>query len=267
MFPKLIGFALLIAPFSCAAQQSSLTVEEVLAHARDNVSDFQKSIPAFIADESVLSERFESAVLKDRMNIESSFQVKRTSPDDSTHETRQVRLVNGIPPKDPHKIQPPWTFSGGFANVISFVNSKCDDFRLAQPPDARTIVVLANPKPAAADRPASCSAESYTLKAVIDPATFQIIHLEQTTQDAVLKLPMAAHLPFMESFPESRNNVLSWAVDYAPVELGGKTFWLAKSVTSDFQDKKQKKPVHLHYEARYSNYHRFTSTSTILPTQ
>jgi hypothetical protein len=267
MTPRNIALVLLLATLPCSAQQPALTVDAVLAHVRDNVSEFKKFIPAFVADEAVLSQRFQSGAITDHMNLESSLQIQRTSPDGPTHEATQIRLVNGVPPKDPNKVELPYNFHGGFANVVSFADSKCDDFRLAEAPGASTIVVLATPKPAAPDRPASCGSESHIVKAVIDPQTFQILRLEQTTQDAVLKLPMAARLPFMESFPESRNNVFSWTVDYAPVELGGKTYWLAKTVTSDFQDKKEKKPVHLHYEARYTNYHRFTSTSTILPIQ
>jgi hypothetical protein len=164
-------------------------------------------------------------------------------------------------------VQPPWTFNGGFADVAGFVNSKCHNFQSIDTSGAHTITILATPKPATSNRPTTCASHDNSFKAVIDPQTFQILHLEYTAQDSTIKAPIAAHLPFMESLPESGNNVYTWTVDYAPVELGGKTFWLAKFVTSDVQDKKLKKPVHLHYEARYSNYHRFTSTSTILPTQ
>jgi len=63
----------------------------------------------------------------------------------------------------------------------------------------------------------------------------------------------------------SNHNVLSFSVDYMPVELGGKTFWLPKTVTCDLKDKN--KPIRLHYEAHYANYHRFASTAKILPTE
>ena len=63
----------------------------------------------------------------------------------------------------------------------------------------------------------------------------------------------------------SNHNVLSFSVDYMPVELGGKTFWLTKAVTADWKDKN--KPIRLHYEAHYANYHRFASTAKILPTE
>jgi hypothetical protein len=51
------------------------------------------------------------------------------------------------------------------------------------------------------------------------------------------------------------------------VELGGKTFWLPKTVTADeLKDKDdRKKPEHFHYEAHYANYHLFAVSSKLLP--
>jgi hypothetical protein len=72
---------------------------------------------------------------------------------------------------------------------------------------------------------------------------------------------VAGHVPFVPV--PSDHNVLTVAIDYGPVELGGKTYWLTKTVTSDCKDKK--KPIHLHYEAHYTNYHRYAATTTILP--
>ena len=69
------------------------------------------------------------------------------------------------------------------------------------------------------------------------------------------------HVPFVPV--PSSHNVLALSVDYTPIELGGKTFWLTKTVNADLKDKN--KPIHLHFEAHYTNYHRFTTTSTILP--
>jgi hypothetical protein len=63
----------------------------------------------------------------------------------------------------------------------------------------------------------------------------------------------------------SSHNVFTLSVDYTPVELGGKTFWLTKTVTVDLKDKN--KPIRLHYEAHYTNYHRFTGTAAILPAE
>ena len=83
----------------------------------------------------------------------------------------------------------------------------------------------------------------------IDPETYQVVRLEVTTEDL--------------NSPSSRNNIMTTSIDYASVALGGKTFWLTKTVTNDFKDKT--KPVHMHYEAHYTNYHRFAASSTILP--
>jgi hypothetical protein len=61
----------------------------------------------------------------------------------------------------------------------------------------------------------------------------------------------------------SVHNVLTATVDYLPVTLGEKTFWMPGRVTSTFSDKV--KPINLRYQAAYSNYRRFSATVSIGP--
>jgi len=169
--------------------------------------------------------------------------------------------VNGNAPKN-QKVTPPFTFRGGFADVIRFTEDKCADYRFAEAPsNGKPIVVLGSSKPPSSSLPHNCSAQIYLLKAFIDPETFQVLRLEKTFQD--ISMGIVGHLPFIPM--PSSHNVLTFSVEYMPVELGGKTFWLTKTVTVDLKDKN--KPIRLHYEAHYTNYHRFTATSTILPAE
>ncbi|MDP9052326.1 MAG: hypothetical protein M3O31_16635, partial [Acidobacteriota bacterium] len=108
MTPRNIALVLLFAALPCSAQQPALTVDAILAHIRDNVAEFKQSIPAFIADETVLSQRFQSGVLAEQVHLDSSFEMQRSSPDGPMHETRHIKLANGVPPKDPHKVRLPW---------------------------------------------------------------------------------------------------------------------------------------------------------------
>jgi hypothetical protein len=169
--------------------------------------------------------------------------------------------VNGNIPKS-QKFAPPFGFNGGFANVIGFAADKCVDYRFAEAPSAgNPIVIQVSRKPQSRDRPSNCASQSYDRKAFIDPKTFQVFRIEETIQD--VGTGIGGHLPFVPM--PSSHNVLSFSVDYMPVELGGKTFWLTKTVTCNLKDKN--KPIHLHYEAHYANYHRFASTTKILPTE
>jgi hypothetical protein len=258
-----IAFALLLAVVPCEAQQTALTVDAVLTRVRENVAEFQKSIPGFACDESVLSQHLEGNKVKDEMSADSSFEMKPIGADGRLRESRHVKLVDGKVPKDPQKVSLPYTYSGGYADVIHFSESQCDDFHLQASTNVSTpIILVSSPKPASASQPTHCASLAHSIKATIDPQTFQVLRLETITQDITVDLGFRGHFI---AFPTSRNNVLATSIDYAPVELGGKTYWLTKTVVNDFTDKT--KPVHLHFEAHYSNYHRFAATSTIQPSQ
>jgi hypothetical protein len=243
------------------AQQTTPAVDDVLTRVRANVAEYQTSIPSFISDESVRSQRFDGEKLKDEMKIESSFEMVRSASGSDLRETRIKNLVNGSVPKS-QKVSPPFVFNGGYANVIAFTIDKCVDYRFAEAPGASSpIVIEIIRKQSSSDRPAKCLSQSYDRKAFIDPKTFQVFRIEESVQD--LGTGIGGHL-FFVPMPSS-HNVLSFSVDYMPVELGGKTFWLTKTVTADWKDKS--KPIHLHYEAHYANYHRFASTAKILPAE
>jgi hypothetical protein len=257
----LIAFSLLLATIPCNAQQNALTMDDVLTRVRAHVAEFRTSIPSFISDESVQSQRFDGDKLKDEMKVESSFEMVRDGSGGGLRETRIKNLVNGLAPKN-QKVTPPFTFRGGFADVIRFTEDKCADYRFAEAPsDGNPIVVLGSSKPSSSDRPAACTAQIYDFKAFIDPETFQVLRLEKTVQD--IATGIVGHLPFVPM--PSSHNVMTLSVDYMPVELASKTYWLTKTVTADMKDKN--KPIRLHYEAHYTNYHRFAATSTILPAE
>jgi hypothetical protein len=254
----LLALWLTLATTAAGAQASALTVDDVLARVRANVSEFKSSVPSFICDESVISQRLGDGKVKDEMKIESSFEMARKPSSGDLVENRIKNRVNGKAPKS-QKVVPPFYFIGGFANVVGFTLDKCFSYRFAEPPaDSRPIVIAVTPKPQSADPSSTCIRQDYDRKAVIDPGTFQITRIEETVRN--VSTGIAGHVPFVPV--PSSHNVLTFAIDYAPLELGGRTFWVTKTVTADLEDKN--KPLRLHYEAHYTNYHRFAGTSTIL---
>src|ERR1039458_9554742 len=143
----LLALSLLLAASSCHAQQNALTIEDVLTRVRANVTEYKTSIPSFISDESVQSQRFDGDKLKDEMKVESSFEMVRDGSGSGLREARIKNLVNGLAPKN-QKVTPPFTFRGGFADVIRFTEDKCADYRFAEAPsDGNPIVVLGSSKP------------------------------------------------------------------------------------------------------------------------
>jgi hypothetical protein len=61
------------------------------------------------------------------------------------------------------------------------------------------------------------------MKAFVDPQTFQIIRLEYTVQDVDVDMGIRGHIPFV-AYVTSRDNVSTFIAEYAPVELGSKTY-------------------------------------------
>jgi hypothetical protein len=104
--------AFLVASISCGAQQSTLTVDDVLARIREHIAEYKTSVPSFVSDESVLSQRFVSGKLKDQGKLESSFELKRKDDSGDLNETRTVKLVDGRPLKKDHGFSIPFTLIG-----------------------------------------------------------------------------------------------------------------------------------------------------------
>lgn len=89
-----------------------------------------------------------------------------------------------------------------------------------------------------------------TGKVSVDSVRLQVTHIERT-------------VPFPIGNDQS---VLSTAaVDFAPVTLNDTIFWLPVTVTASTTE--TSKTNGLRFTARYSNYHRFGTTSTIVPTE
>jgi uncharacterized protein (TIGR03435 family) len=256
------ALAFLIISISSRAQQSTLTVDAVLARVREHIAEYKTTVPNFISDESVLSQRSINGKLKDQTKLESSFEVQHKDGSGNLGETRTVRLVDGRPLKKNRGFVLPYRYTGAVSDAFWFFEDKCTAFRFAEEPgEGNPIVIETSRKPVSGDCP--LISQTTVVKAFIDPENFQVTRLVQTVQDMKWTgPPNFAHL-----FP-SDHNVMTALVDYTPVELGGKTYWLTKTVTDDNSDEPGiKKPVHLHYEAHYSNYHKYASTMKILPSE
>ena len=263
------ALAFVIISISCQAQQSRLTADGVLARIQEHLAQYRTSVPNFVSDESIVSQRFVNDKLKDEVKIESSFEMKRKSGGEDVHETHIAKLVNGKIPKS-QKTAMPYSFSGGVALQMALNSTnKCFSFHRSDVPSAGNIIVIqSSPKPSASEGPSDCPSPSsnYSITANIDPQTFQVSRVE-ITHDTEINLGRIGHLRFIPSHRSDNQNIVITDVDYGPVELGEKIYWLTKSVTSELRDNDDRKnPVHLHYEAHYSNYHKFASTVTILPT-
>jgi hypothetical protein len=103
---------------------------------------------------------------------------------------------------------------------------------------------------AAAKQPACSTIQPGTTgRFVVDSASMQVVHIERTVPNPIGR---------------DQSVLGTAAVDFAPVNLNGKSFWLPSTVTA-FTTETPKTSA-FRFTAKYSNYHRFTASSTILPT-
>jgi hypothetical protein len=77
----------------------------------------------------------------------------------------------------------------------------------------------------------------------------QVIHIERTVPNPVGK---------------DQAVLGTAAVEYAAVTFHGESFWLPSTITAFTTETSKTNSVR--FTAHYSDYHRFASTSTILPT-
>ena len=262
----LLALSLLLAAIPCNAQRKALTVDAVLARVRENIAEFKKSVPTFVSDESVVSQRFVDDKLNKERTTESSFEVKPRDTGEMD-ESRTIRLVDGKIAKSQKLVLQkvlPFAAFNGYTFALRFIEDKCLAYSLGVVQGAdKTILILGTPKPALAD----CHyLPSFSMKAFIDPQSFQILRLEYTVQDCEVHIWREGIIAITPFVPCAiiKDKVVTGVEEYAQVALGGKTFWLPKIVTSDLKDKDdRKKPDH--YEAHYTNYHLFAVSSKILP--
>ena len=93
--------------------------------------------------------------------------------------------------------------------------------------------------------------EEGTGRVLIDPASMQIKRME-------LMAPHHVILPGMVG-------VWKISIDYAPVLLGGQSFWMPSTITSTATPNDGFDSTTWSFIARYSNYHKLEVTSHILP--
>ncbi len=266
------------APIQQAVPRSTSNpdTDELLLRVWDNFARYLSSLPNVFADEHVVSSvtTANSASSKNGVHdsetdstIDSIFRLKRVSSDGKTAdlvESREIKSVDHHSAAKNQTLTGPAILIGAFSrapNVFSPQVKDCYDYRLLpnmrHNPDvaalflhAQVLVLeyaLKSPLPAGAQCPVR---EQTTGRAFIDPSSMQIVRLEQQRprHDEGAGLPIA----------------WSWSIDYAQFMMGGKTFWLPKTISSKASSLEGRR-LKWSFLATYGNYHLMTVTSTILP--
>jgi hypothetical protein len=260
------GFVFLVFSSAlCAQQAKTPTLDEILKRLDANLNYYDNRLPSLFCDEHLVSKVLPGPSNGDTVT-DSVFRLKRTASADHTTvlvESRDIKSVNGKPTES-QDMKGPTLLNGAFEgglDVVSLDQKSCMKYELerinvnrpTQPYVIRFSTVLTR------DNSAECLLQEKSKgRVLIDPASMQILHLELTTPHHVI-IPANAYLP-----PVVGERVI--AVDFAPVALGGETFWLPSSINSrDTGDANTFHRTTWTFRASYRNYHRLEVTSRILP--
>ena len=246
--------AVLLAP-SLAQQSPELTVPEILAQLQTNIDSYLSSVPSFFCDEHVDSSMEQTNYQGELITAtDSIFRIRRSGEGNATQlvESREVKAVNHKRPKSGDTITGPAVFRGAFTNGVRIASTDfascytCD--RVAdEKAGGKMAIVLLYTAPTESLLQRGCP-EIRAGRIFIDPTTFHLLRVEARVPDHEI-----THGVF---------GLWTWSIDYAPVVLDGRTFWMPKAVQSEAIPNDRK--LAWSFVARYSNYHKLEVTSHII---
>jgi hypothetical protein len=245
-----------------AQKTETPTLEGILQRLQENVDQYQALVPSFFCDEHVVSKkspdpRHESSV------TDSTFRLKRDPTPDAhgkpvLEESREVKMVNGKPAHGEYLSGPTTVtgaFSGGLA-LVSFSQQACMRYTLmpinANDPQ-KPITVLFTSVLSSEHSEDCIMQEDLSGRVQIDPATMQITRLE---------FQAPHHLITSDN---DIAGVWDFAIDYTPVLLEGKSFWMPARIDVKMVADLNKYVIRWSLDATYSNYHKLEVISRILP--
>jgi hypothetical protein len=248
-------YTLLGATLLFAQAQQPFNLDRTLSQIEVNTRLYSVTVPSFICDKHIVSQEVHEGKIKREITVDAVFSVTRSTAKANTlEESRAVKLVDGKPALNKN-VKMPLSFSGGFSGALNkFLSSDhrlCFEYAAdASTPSPKGIAAFTfAAKPATAGNPACASIQPGTTgRFTVDTESMQVIHIERTVQNPVGK---------------DQTVLGTAAVDYAPVMLNGKSFWLPTTITAFTTETSKTNGVR--FTAHYSKYHRFAGTATIVP--
>ena len=249
----------------CAQRAKTPTLEEILQRLEANLNHYDAGVPSLFCEEHVISQVEPGPRNQDTIT-DSVFRLKRTPNADHTTtlvESREIKNVNGKPSTSQDMNGPTmlsgW-FEGGLA-VVSLNQTVCMNYAMQRinrnrPTDPYIVRFATVLTP---QNSANCLLQENSKGRVfIDPASMQITHLEIATPRHTI-IPENSY-----GSPIVGQRVLT--VDYAPVLLGGETFWLPSAITMRAASGSGTfHPTVWSFRGTYRNYHKLEVKSRILP--
>ncbi|HEY4678700.1 MAG TPA: hypothetical protein VIJ01_16160 [Candidatus Angelobacter sp.] len=254
-----ICLGLLHLALCCAGPAQSIPkLDQILPRIQEHVKEFEHSLPDFICDEKITSRELMGGTVIHQTDIDSTFrgaQIKERDSDGKYQpftEWRDIQTVDGRPAAKGQQLTGPFLFSGGFSSILveifSQENSRYFNYKVigTEKRDGKAAVVVKfeTRKGQEALLHRELFGTQYVMKgsgkAWIDLLSMNVLRLEIQYLD-----------------PPMPEGVLTLAVDYAPVVIKEKNFWMPKTVTAEQTVPNPKAPVGGQYVAEYSNYQEF----------
>jgi hypothetical protein len=235
--------------------QEPLSLDQLLSQVEAKSDRYNATVPGFACDEHIVSQEFHQGQLKRETTADGVFSVIRSASTPNTlEESREIKRINGKPAVN-KKMNLPLSFSGGFSGALTKFLSRehrlcfeyAADTSTPSPQGSAAFTFVA--KAAVANEPACASIQPGTRgKFVVDTASMQVIHIERTVPN-----------------PVGRDETVfgTAAVEYAAATFSGESFWLPSTIIAFTTE--TAKTNGFRFTAHYGDYHRFASTSTILP--
>ncbi len=260
------------------------TLEQVLTGVLNNFADYLSTVPNLFADEHLVSSSsgnrgmvIASAGITasgiSYSTTESIFRLKRGDTKGRVPElieSRQIQSVDHRPPAPDQILTGPSILTGAFSYAASFLSpvlEPCYDYRLEtnQHLHGAAVLVVDYAGKKFLARSAKCPIdEQNSGRAFIDPKSMQIVRLEQTRPHHEVdfkSLDISVSVPMQGE--QKTTYLWTWSIDYAPITLNGKSFWLPKATSSRLETGDGR--TRWSFVANYSNYHLMGVSSTILP--
>lgn len=238
--------AILLACSSFAQAQQTLAIDEVLSRLIAYSKDYRTKLPSLECDESIVSQQVKGDKVKWEVKVEAKLrQVRDPNHPDEFNDSYTFKSIDGHPPKARFKL--PYFVNGAFANGIGFAagdQRECYDYTLLRE-EGGTILRLELTAKSASSAPACKDVfADYHKIVLVDADTGIVKHITRSmSPDAARKY----------------REVIFASIDYAPQNLGDLTLWLPVRVESHNENGERR------MSAIFSNYHRYTGESRMLP--
>jgi hypothetical protein len=229
----------------CAAQDGQMTaLQAELNKLASTAQSLQQDLPSFTCTETGLSQAIKKNKVKQQVRFVAEVRVERTAAG-RLDEQLQVTQVNGKP-YSKGRFEPPFMVRGGFGESLFFflpATQTCFRYSLGATGNQGRIDFESLPG----------SFDRHQCKSMGMPQGSVLL------DDAGRPIPVERKVP--KEYAVQVHAVDSAAIDFAPIDLDGKTYPLAAREVSTAS----KDDYDLRFEATFSGCHLFKATSAILP--